>query len=194
MTLSISKLETNKDNLLMFSAKGEDYKFMNLLRRYIVTRVPVVAISQVTFYENSSSFFDEYISHRIGLIPLVTPAVVGEEAEIMFVLDERGPKNVYSENLKTNDPSIKVAVDQIPIVTLGEDQTIRAEAKGTLGTGQTHAKFQPGFATYEDKDNGEIIFRLESFHQIKPKDLLNRALDKISRDISDLGKVLKKAK
>ena len=51
--------------------------------------VPVLAIDKVTFYDNTTAFWDEYIAHRMGLMPILTPENTPESAEIVFSLDAR---------------------------------------------------------------------------------------------------------
>ena len=145
-------------------------------------------------YENTSSMFDEYVTHRIGLIPLVTPKGVTEKIEVSFSLDESGPKVVYSGDLKTTDKDVKVARERIPIISLFEGQNLRLEGKAIVGTGQKHAKFQSGMAGYEEDENGDINFVAESFYQMNPKELLVRGCREFETDLTELGKALKKAK
>lgn len=192
--MKLGPLESKKDNVLRFSIKDSSIKFANLLRRTIISQVPVLAIETVTFYENSGTIFDEYISHRIGLVPLTTPEKLKEE-EYVFVLDVKGPKKVYSGDLKPVEHEIKPAIDNIPIITLLEDQSLRLEAKAVLGIGKTHAKFQPGFAFYSyDDKTGEIEFKVESFHQMDPKTLVVRALKLIEHNLGTLEKEIEKIK
>ncbi len=183
-----------KNNILTFTLKDSNVKFANLLRRTIMSNISILAINKVTFYDNSSTLFDEYIAHRIGLVPLVTPAKDSKE-EYMFVLDEKGPKKVYSGDLKPVDHSITPAIEDIPIITLLEDQSLRLEAKAVSGLGKTHAKFQAGFSTYNINDKtGDIKFKVVSFHQMPAKELVSRALKVIDKDLTTLEKAVSKIK
>lgn len=190
MKIEITKEEGNKLN---FALAGVGTHFANAMRRYAMSAVPVMAIDDITLYENTSAFFDEYVAHRIGLIPILTPSGVPAEAETTFYLDVKGPKIVYSSELESKDKEIKVARDKIPIVTLVEGQSIRLEGKANLATSKKHAKYQPGLAAYEITKDG-YKFVVESFFQMPPRELLVRAAAVLESDLEDVEKQLGKAK
>lgn len=190
MKIEITKEEGNK---LQLELSGVNTSFANAVRRYMMSAVPVLAIDEVTFYDNSSMVFDEFIAHRVGLIPILTPAGIPAEAEITFYLDAKGPKIVYSEEFESKDKEVKVARGKIPIVELREGQELRLEGKAVLGTSKKHAKFQPGISAYEIAD-GKYKFMVESFYQMGPKDLLLRAVSILEEDLATLGKQLEKVK
>jgi DNA-directed RNA polymerase subunit D len=177
-------------NRLEFEIAGTRAEFVNALRRHIMNTVPVFAIEEVTFYENNSAYYDEFLAHRIGLIPITTPAKVPENAEILFHLDAAGPKMVYSEELQSKDSEIVVARPKIPIVQLKDKEVLRLEGKAILANAQKHAKFQAGIAAYEPlKKEGSYKFMVESFYQMSPKELLMRAvvsLEGVSKETEDL--------
>ena len=57
--------------LIQFTLKNSDVATANTLRRTLIAGVPTLAIETVDIYENSSSLNDEFIVHRLGLIPIV---------------------------------------------------------------------------------------------------------------------------
>jgi DNA-directed RNA polymerase subunit D len=192
---------SEKGNKLSLTVKGAPLSLANAIRRYSMNHVPIMAIDKVTMYENSSPVFDEYIAHRIGLIPLKTPKSLPASTEVSFVLDAQGPKAIYSEDLKSSDAGIVVAEPRIPIVTLTEGQSVRLEGKAVLGTGRGHAKFQAGIAAYEEKEDGTLLMKVESFFNMGPKDLLIRGcktleddLEELADELGDLSGKKKKAK
>lgn len=165
-----------KDNRLEFSVKGASVAFANLLRRCSIGNVPVFAIDKVTFYDNSSSMFDEYVAHRLGQVPLLSEAGRATD-EVVLTLDVEGPSTVYSRDLKSMDSKIKTSLDNIPLLKLLEGQNLRLEAKARRGTGKEHAKFQAGVVAYELVNGSEFKFMAETFLQLEPRAYLMKAAD-----------------
>ncbi len=184
-----------KGNKLSFKVEDVDIPILNAVRRYSMARVPVLAVERMTIYENNSSMFDEYISHRVGLIPITTPSGIAAEAEVSFSLDASGPKVVYSGEMKSKDGEVAAAREKIPIITLFEGQNLRFEGTAKVGTGKKHAKFQAGIAAYgeEEGKKGGLIFKAESFYQMTPKEMLVRGCKQMESDLEDLAKSVKKA-
>lgn len=178
---------SEKGNRLSFTAKGVDTGIANAIRRYSMNHVPVLAIDQVTMYENSSPIFDEYISHRIGMLPIKTPKRLPASAEISFILDAQGPKMVLSEDLKSSDAGISVAEPRIPLIALNENQSLRLEGKAILSTGRRHAKFQAGLASYEQNEDGSLSFKAESFLSMGPLDMIERGCKALEEDLEELA-------
>lgn len=181
------------ENRIEFNASGINTDLANLVRRYSMAKVPVLAIDKVMIYDNSSSFWDEYIAHRVGLMPVTTPKKTPKSAEITFTLDAEGPKKVYSGDMESSDKGIKIAKDNIPVVTLTQGQHLRLEATATLDRASKHAKFQSGLVSYGE-DDGKFSFVVESFFHMTPKEVLERGCDEAISDLESLEKAIKKAK
>ncbi|MGI0100371.1 MAG: DNA-directed RNA polymerase subunit D [Candidatus Micrarchaeaceae archaeon] len=189
------KIESQEEN-------GKVYRFMlkeatssraNALRREAINHVKCFAIDTVTFYENSGAIFDEYIAHRIGLIPIKTPSSgYSEEDEVLLTLEAEGPKTVYSKDLDCKDKDVKVANDGIPIIKLAPEQRLRIDCKAIMGTGSRHSKFQPGIITYEQVDDSTFNFYVETFGQMPPKEIVNKALSAIKDELKEVEKEVKK--
>ena len=178
---------------IRFKISGANYNLANAIRRLAINTVKCFAIDKVTFYENSSPMFDEYIAHRIGLVPLISPAKgYDDQDQISFSLSGEGPGTIYSKDLKSSDKGVKVANEKIPIIKLAEGQSIKLDAKAVLGSGQRSAKFQPCLATYKALSDAEFEFYIETFGQMPPAEILSRTLSIITANVKEVEKQIKK--
>ncbi len=166
-----------KDNILELEFSGTDVYFVNTLRRILVGEIPVLAIDEIDILENNTSFFDEYIAHRLAMIPIEDSPGVNTAT---LTLDAQGPGMVYSSELKGK---VRPAYDNIPILKLREGQSIKLEAHVKRGLGKEHAKWTPCFAYYYEKDK-KIILYIESFGNISVDKLYQRALDILNEKIT----------
>ena len=186
------EMESKTDEEIRFVLSDVTLEFANLVRRYALTAVPTFAITEAAVYENTSSFFDEYIIHRMGLVPLTTPSKLREGDEVTLMVDIEGPGTVYSNSMKSTDKTVKPVSDKIPLVKLTEGQRLRVEAKAIPGLGSTHTRHQAGLASYGYDEEGEFNFVIESFGQMKAIDILNRTLSAIEENAEEIAKQLKK--
>lgn len=65
----IEILELKEDSMVFLLTKT-DTSIANALRRIMIAEVPTMAIDLVEIENNTSVLHDEFIAHRLGLIPL----------------------------------------------------------------------------------------------------------------------------
>ncbi len=144
---------------------GVPLHIVNSIRRTVVSEVPSMAISTVIFTLNRSMFYDEYVAHRLGLIPLTSETALdkykspeecseSEEASLFppdcfAKLDLDVSNNgedlltIYSGDLKFSDPEVRPVHDNIPLLILGRGHQVKLEAYARLGRGREHYKWSP---------------------------------------------------
>jgi len=169
--MEIKLLEKNKDlTRLSFTLKGVDHAFVNSLRRYMINKVPTLAIEEVEFRKNSSALYDEVVAHRLGLLPLTTDlksynlpenckckGVGCSQCQLKLTLKVKGPKTVYASDIKSADPKVKPVFPETPIVKLLKDQEIEFVAIAIMGVGKEHIKWSPGLVYYKHNPSIKIV-------------------------------------
>jgi len=206
---SVSIIEESNSRIVV-RLSGYPIQYVNALRRIAMVEVPVMAMDDIIIYNNSSVMHDEILAHRLGLIPLTTPykkynlpdaceckSKLGcPKCRVIIYLDvtaDTKSRTVYSGDLVSEDESVKPVSDNIPIVILAKDQSIKLEAYARLGKGKVHAKWQPttiAVSRYVDGSNDEYILELESVGSLSARNILISAVDILEEKISRLGERL----
>lgn len=172
-SIAISEL---KGDRISITLSNTDISLANSLRRVMIAETPTLTIDLVDIEANSSVLNDEFIAHRMGLIPLrthdinvfnytqmcdCTPPEFCTRCTVTFTLHIKcteGRRVVTTDDLKGNNPDVSIAVDEktpIPIVILAKGQEIKMRCLARKGVGKEHAKWSPCAAvSFEyDPDN-----------------------------------------
>jgi DNA-directed RNA polymerase II subunit RPB3 len=160
--IEIVKLE---DYYIEFYLNGADLSFANSLRRVIIAEVPTMAIDMVNIRANTSPLFDEFISHRLGLIPLNSSDISNYEysrkcncnescdhCSVQFSISEKcrdEAMEITTEHIKSITMGTSVLPvkyeneDPILICKLRKNQEIDINMIAKKGIGKEHAKWSP---------------------------------------------------
>ncbi|KAF2433977.1 RNA polymerase II subunit 3 [Tothia fuscella] len=186
---SVTIREAN-DSTVDFVLENVDLAFANSLRRVILSEVPTIAIDTVNVESNTSVLADEFIVHRLGLIPLSSKNIddlrytrdcdnCEEHCELCSV--------VLTLNAKcTNDDIMHVSASDLvvsearpnehlgnPVITdedgkgsliakLRKGQEIKMTCIARKGIAKEHAKWAPTAA---------IGFEYDPYNKLKHTDL-----------------------
>jgi DNA-directed RNA polymerase II subunit RPB3 len=159
-----------KDVSMKFILSGVDSSMANSLRRIMIAEVPTLAIDMVEIESNSSVLHDEFIAHRLGLLPLQSQTVNDftyqrececeefcEKCSVQFTLNVRhtrdGVHRVTTRELISNNEGVQPVVpadsgpeledNGIVIVKLGKNQEVNLKCVAKKGIGKEHAKWSP---------------------------------------------------
>ena len=173
--------------------KGTTFTSINALRRAILNSVPTLAIENVTIYKNDSIIFDEFLAHRLGLLPVRTDLKTYHLGDkVKMVLEKEGPCTVYAKDIKISDPKIEIVGDHIPITEIRKGGTIQIEMEAVLATGREHVKWQPATVGYEQKSGDTFILNIESTGALDVDEILDAAFKSLLEKNSELEKEIKK--
>lgn len=168
--LTVSVLRAS-DQTLDFSVKGVDASIANALRRTMIADVPTIAIDLVEVVENSSVLCDEFIAHRLGLIPLESAkaselfkpyeydgdddTATDVHLELNVKCQNEHTRSITSADLVCFDKRVKpvnfsdATIDpsgqssSVLIAKLRKNQQLSVKCIARKGTGKDHAKWSP---------------------------------------------------
>jgi DNA-directed RNA polymerase II subunit RPB3 len=173
MTLNLNIKDTGSKDVLQFDIDNVKMSLVNALRRIMISEVNTVAFetsefenSSIKITENTSQFHNEFLLHRIGLIPINIPDTENfNESDYTFSLDiENKTNNVLyvtagdikvMNNLTGNEepnekffPKDPISNDNIMIVRLlpnpaGNSEKLSFTGTARVGNGGDDARYSP---------------------------------------------------
>ena len=209
----MSSLEviSKDDQKIAVKLKGVPLQYANALRRVCLNGVPVFAIDTVDIIENSSVLPDEGLAHRLGLIPITTDLARFNEpskcecqsetgcsnCKVMLILDSGESdvtRTILSNELSSEDDSIKPTSEKIPIAQLAPGQKIKIECYARLGRGTDHAKWNSAvISTLTDTDKEDVkVLTVESTGALKPEQIVISGVDEVSNRVGQFKEMIDK--
>lgn len=145
------RVDIIKKNKLLFEFDliGVNCSVANALRRILINEIPTFAIDKVSIINNTSVLPDEFLAHRLGLIPIdIMPDLDVKEVsfELKVVNNTSDVMLITSNDIKyiskEDQLSFEVKKD-IPIAKLAPKQSIEVEMVACKNVGRVHAKWSP---------------------------------------------------
>jgi DNA-directed RNA polymerase subunit D len=211
--LSSLEIISKDEHKMSLKLKGIPLQYANALRRICLNGVPIFAIDTVDIIENTSVLPDEGLAHRLGLVPIKTDLVRFNEpakcdcqsetgcsnCKVMLVLDTGDTdvtKTIFTDELTSEDDSIKPVSDKIPIVQLAPGQRVKVECYAKLGRGREHAKWNSSnIATLVETDkDDERILTVESTGALNPEEIILAGVEELGNGIGDFKDMIEQLK
>jgi DNA-directed RNA polymerase II subunit RPB3 len=196
------KITNLNRNSISFVVENIDLSIANALRRVIKSDIPTVAIDIVEFEENTTKLENEFIAHRLGLIPIESTHVnkLNNTKEctceqyclscsVVFYLDvectDDTTKNVTSKDLVTTDKRFKPVDPGILIVKLGKFQRLKIKCIAIKGIAKENTKWDPVCAiqfkydldNIQQSTNKKFYFEFETTGSLKPEIIVSTGLN-----------------
>lgn len=147
--------------------------FCNAVRRSLLSDLETEAPCSVRMKVNTSCLTDEFIAHRIGLIPFRR---VGNGDTMR--LDVTGPCPVTSMHL--TGPAFECLVD-VEIARLGKEHRLCIEVTFDKQPASRHARYSPCACVGMSVEDDGCVIRFRSNDTRTPKELMMEALDQTDR-------------
>jgi RNA polymerase Rpb3/RpoA insert domain/RNA polymerase Rpb3/Rpb11 dimerisation domain len=113
------ELRTLTDDYCEFVLSNTDVSIANALRRVILSHVPTIAVDLVEIDENSTVLNDEFLAHRLGLIPIVSNRVKEMKSPFESDADDDFTDVELSIDVKcTTDDTLDVSLTLEPALAL----------------------------------------------------------------------------
>lgn len=169
----------------------------NSLRRAILAEIPTISIDLVDISTNSSVLPDEYLSHRLGLIPLMSKGVgdflqytrdcdqCDDHCDACSVIlrlhvkcTQAGTMNVYARDLMITNPRqdsigqpiFRDANGTGPLIAkLRQGQEIELECIAKKGIAKEHAKWAPTSAVGFEYDPNNKLRHVDYWYETDAK-------------------------
>ncbi|KAJ1505694.1 45 kDa subunit of RNA polymerase II [Coelomomyces lativittatus] len=128
-----------------------DLSMANAIRRVMIAEVPTIAIDLVEIETNTSVLVDEYIAHRLGLIPLRS---------------EKAKQLKYTRDCTCDTYCRQCSIEFTLHKRCDGDRTLEVTSQDLMVTHPEHVSIRP--VTYNE-DQGIILLKLRKNQEIKLK-------------------------
>uniref|UniRef100_A0A060TFM9 DNA-directed RNA polymerase II subunit RPB3 n=1 Tax=Blastobotrys adeninivorans TaxID=409370 RepID=A0A060TFM9_BLAAD len=187
---------TEKDSV-DFVLSGCDLSLANSLRRVMISEIPTIAIDLVEIESNTSVLADEFIAHRLGLIPLESTNAERlnytrdcscdqycDQCSVELTLEARSTSDatmdVYTRDFVVTrgaavDPALGHPVFSDPekkgvlLLKLRKHQEIKVKCIAKKGISKEHAKWSPVSAIGFEYDPWNKLKHTELWYEEDPE-------------------------
>ena len=168
------ELRTDKNKCAFAITRAHD-GFANALRRALLNDVTTVAPKHVRIKKNTTCQTDEYIAHRVGLVPFSKKSTVGAE-ELSMSLCVKG-ETAYSDHLVDSEHGRVAPCHRIPIIKMSAEQELSFTVAFETGSGSVHSRFSHiGPVAFKMINDSDVELGFETFGNDNASEYVHRAL------------------
>ena len=195
----------NNSELLEILIHNTDTTWLNTLRRIMISEIPTMAIERVLFETNRTSIHDEFLSHRLGLVPVVCKEDILKLQEYggscEFLLEKENENDsllhVYSTDLMQVPNSFDFGIVSYPkcetgilLCKLAKGEKLKLRCQAMIGTGKEHIKWSPVSSVSYIPDGNTNSFRMfiETNGSLTPVEILQLSLKVLKNKIKKVQK------
>jgi len=165
---------------LLTIKSGNVHSFANTLRRTMIADVPTWTIDNVIIIENTTVLHDEFIAHRIGLMPIKLTSKNIDSEKIHFTFKKQASDDTTVETWYSQDivsKNAKMVYPKIPIVKVTKGHSLEFECIAVKGSGYEHSKWSPvSTCCFTQVDDNTVKFQIESVGTLEPTDIVLNAV------------------
>jgi DNA-directed RNA polymerase alpha subunit len=170
----------NENNKITCQLTAPNYQVANIFRRIIMGDIPTIAIDIVNVYENTSHYHDEYLAHRLGLVPLKYKS---DYQDVILEIDVHATTEVRNVTTKDLKGKVYPVDNDILICKLFPGQSLHLKCTVKEGTGNEHAKWSPVTIITFKKQDKIYFFEIESIGMIPGNILVKTAFEMMKSQI-----------
>jgi DNA-directed RNA polymerase alpha subunit len=178
-------------NEIEFETEKVPISYINGLRRTLISEMDVHAIHYMKLDENTTNLPDDFLAHRIGMIPIqnktsgFTPSLFLEETNNTDTI-----LHIFSDHLK-NEQSNYIIPPKIFLFSLQPNQSIKMECFVVVGKGKKHSKWSSvsgtRIANLNEEDN-KYSFCTEICENYNVHSILLDAVSILKKDLINFQK------
>lgn len=131
------------DEQIRFVLEDTPVAIANALRRVMISEVPTMAIDELQVESNTSIMQNEFLAHRMCLLPLLCKETVQKATFELDVTCEGAARDVLARDLVSLTDGVEICHPDALLAKLCQGQTLKFQATAQWGTGAQHAKWSP---------------------------------------------------
>lgn len=158
----------------------------NALRRTVLSGVESPAVNTLTVRKNTTVFWDEYLAHRCGQLPLRTHDPNVREGTLELRVRNDGDEIVLVTASSLRGDAFSPMHPETPLVYLSPHSELDLTAHVQTKVGRDHARFCPALASLSRRDDGGARLAIETHTSASPRGVLLEAVRVLRAELDGL--------